>query len=515
MGEFYWPIAARPGIQRDSTKLDNDCFLDGEWVRFYNNKPKKMGGRKLIQAGNDKIIRNCYAVTRQGAIDLYQGRSDSLLVTRIDPNGNSSISRDRTPAGFVANDNYTWQFAEVLYGGIDHILAMPVPNLNDISNITPGTLYSGEVGNDAPLTVVNDDSSTPITASGGVVVIGNVIMIYGANGEIRWNNGDSISGTGHSWIIENTVVMGAENFVYAAPVRNGDVPGGLFWAIQGLVKATSTGVTTIDTHPQPQFDIAYVSYTSSLLSSNCVVNYDPYFYWIGKDTFYMYNGVVAEIDNQVNKLYFFQNLNFASRQKVFGFANTQYQEVWWGWALGEATENTNALILNKNYSTWFDTASFYRASGVNGSSLLPYPVLCSSILQTVDNINFTYPIWMHEIGLDEVVGAQQFAINSFIQSRYIDNQNNNAFVVDDILLDLIQSGNMTVQVTKQGYPRTTPVLSNLVEFTPTTEHLTMREKGNLLSFIFTSNTGGGDYFFGNTIVKITGDEDERPGPVNE
>lgn len=41
-------LTSSPGIQRDGTMLDSEAYTDGEWVRFQNGKPRKIGGFKWI-----------------------------------------------------------------------------------------------------------------------------------------------------------------------------------------------------------------------------------------------------------------------------------------------------------------------------------------------------------------------------------------------------------------------------------------------------------------------------------
>jgi len=510
MIEFDWHIRGRPEIQRDTTHFNNQSYIDGIWTRFYNQNPKKVGGYQFLAGGSNEIIRNIFEVSVPGGIDVFAGSASRLTVTFISIDGVAGVPRDRTPVGFTPNANFTWKFSLVVYNNIQYVLAIPLPNLQDINNMIPGTLYYGQTTTNLALTPVLDDGSVPIQATGGVTTIGNIIFVYGLNGLIRWNNGANITGPIASniqaWESNNTTIIGSENIIYAAPIRNGSVYGGLFWAVQGVLKATFTQYTAAegDLSSQPEFDFSYISYSSTILSSNCVVSYDPYFYWIGRDTFYIYNGTVSEIDNQTNKLFFFENLEQINSARVYGFFNTQFQEVWWGWANGEtATEN---------YQTWWDTANFNRSCGANTSSIFPYPILCDSSLFTPTN---SYPLWQHEIGVDQVYNGNTFAIPAYIQTKFVENPNKFTLVADDLIFDIEQSQNMTIQVSKQGYPRSTPMLSDPVTFSPQDEHLTLREKGNFLSFIFQSNQVGGDYYFGDTFIKITGDEDERPGPVNE
>ena len=45
-----------PGIQRDGTQFDSTGYIDGEWVRFYKGKPRKIGGHLLILMVNLKHL---------------------------------------------------------------------------------------------------------------------------------------------------------------------------------------------------------------------------------------------------------------------------------------------------------------------------------------------------------------------------------------------------------------------------------------------------------------------------
>lgn len=103
-------ISPEPGIQRDGTKFDTKRCIDGQWVRFYRGRPKKIGGQLLLDSGNNEIIRNIYNVDQQNDVtDCYLGRPSSLAVTSIS-NNNANPEFDRTPAGFSINENNNWTF---------------------------------------------------------------------------------------------------------------------------------------------------------------------------------------------------------------------------------------------------------------------------------------------------------------------------------------------------------------------------------------------------------------------
>jgi hypothetical protein len=103
------------------------------------------------------------------------------------------------------------------------------------------------------------------------------------------------------------------------------------------------------------FSFDTISDESSILSSQCVIEYDGIYYWAGVDRFLMYNGVVREVPNDLNLNWFFDNLNFEQRQKVFAMKIPRWGEIWWCFPYGDATECTHAVIFNVREQTWYDT----------------------------------------------------------------------------------------------------------------------------------------------------------------
>jgi hypothetical protein len=91
------------------------------------------------------------------------------------------------------------------------------------------------------------------------------------------------------------------------------------------------------------------------LAANSVIEYDGIFYWIGTDRFLMFNGVVREVENNLNLNFFFDNLNYAQRQKVFAYKVPRFGEIWWCFPFGDSTEPNHAVIYNVRENTWYDT----------------------------------------------------------------------------------------------------------------------------------------------------------------
>jgi hypothetical protein len=148
------------------------------------------------------------------------------------------------------------------------------------------------------------------------------------------------------------------------PLRGGpgNSPSALFWSADSLVRASYIG----GSGPVFQFDT--ISSQSSILSGQSVIEYDGVFYWIGTDRFLQFNGVVREVENNTNLNFFFDNLNYPMRQKVFALKVPRFGEIWWCFPKGESSEPNHAIIYNVRENTWYDTA---LPNGGRGAGLFP------------------------------------------------------------------------------------------------------------------------------------------------
>jgi len=211
-----------------------------------------------------------------------------------------------------------------------------------------------------------------IAVSGGVVTLHPYIFVYGNNGLIQ-NCG---AGNAQDWVSAdaNATNVASGKIVQGLPVRGGsNAPSGLFWSLDSLIRVSYTGGT--GTPPQFwRYDI--ISSQSSILSSQCAIEYDGIYYWIGVDRFLMYNGVVKEVPNSMNQNYFFDNLNYAQRQKVWACKVPRFGEVWWFYPRGDATECTDAIIYNVRENTWYDAGQALGARRSAGffSQVFAYPI---------------------------------------------------------------------------------------------------------------------------------------------
>ena len=190
-----------------------------------------------------------------------------------------------------------------------------------------------------------------ISVSGGVCMLYPYLFVYGNNGLIQ--NCDAGNFNNWSSGAANATNVASTKVVKGLPLRGGTTsPAGLFWTLDSLVRVTYAPTTVGSSVIYWRYDL--ITQQSSIMSSQCVIEYDGIYYWCGVDRFLQYNGVVQEIPNSQNQNWFFDNLNFSQRQKVWVSKVPRWGEIWWFYPRGDATECTDAIIYNVREKTWYD-----------------------------------------------------------------------------------------------------------------------------------------------------------------
>jgi hypothetical protein len=436
MAAKVFSLDTQPGIQRDGTVFDKMFYNDGEWVRFQRGRPRKIGGFRVISDQLTGPSRGIWVNPQNAFTSIFSGYNNGLQVLTIDNNGVGAGVGDFTLANFTQSNLNLWQFDgfyDVTGTGLQSLIAHPGQNLASIGNDNNTPVLIGDItaltmsqigvftasgtttnlsatvtlaasntligagqtvtgtGIPANTTVVSISTTTlvisnPATASGtvtltfnnnisvsgGVVSLHPYLFVYGNNGLIQ----NCSAGNTNDWVSAdaNAVNVASGKIVQGLPVRGGsNAPSGLFWSLDSLIRVSFIGGT--GTPPQYwRYDI--ISSQSSILSSQSAIEYDGVYYWCGVDRFLLYNGVVKEIPNTMNQNYFFDNLNYDQRQKVWVTKVPRFGEIWWFYPRGDATECTDAVIYNVRENTWYDAGEARGAQRSAGyfSQVFAYPV---------------------------------------------------------------------------------------------------------------------------------------------
>lgn len=351
-----------------------------------------------------------------------------------------------------------------------------------------------------------------ISVSGGIVMLFPYLFVYGNNGLIA----NCAAGDFNNWTSadSNQNNVASTKVVKGLPIRGGTTsPAGLFWTLDSLVRVSYAPTTVGSATLYWRYDL--ITQQTSILSSQCVIEYDGIFYWAGTDRFLMYNGVVQEIENNLNFNYFFDNLNYSQRQKVWATKIPRYGEIWWFFPSGNSTECNDAVIYNVREKCWYDSGEALgarRSAGVF-TEIFRKPVWAGWETNTTGE----YTLWQHETGTDMIYTNQVNAIESFIETNVIGVQaglvgsiqqpGDNLWTrCEKVEPDFVQSGNMELVITGKGYATDQDIESTPYVFGPSTLKIDMKEQRREMRLRFTSNVQNGDYFMGRVLLNIeTGD----------
>lgn len=435
------------GIQRDGTVFDKTYYSDGRWVRFQRGRPRKIGGYREIVNDLAGISRGIY-VNAQNAFNIvFNGYRDGIQSLSINNTGVGSGIIDMTLSNFTASDLNLWQFDSFTdaFGGAATLLAHPGQNLEFIDSTTNTPILGGPItgstmskigtftdsvtttsgsptltlaatniliekgqsisgiGIPSGATVISVVSTTVtisanatasgtvtatfdnnISVSGGVVVLHPYVFVYGNDGLIKNSSGGNID----DWVSAdaNETNVATSKIVKGLPVRGGsNAPSGLFWSLDSLVRVSYVGGVGT---PAQFWRYDLISSQSSILSSQSVIEYDGIYYWCGVDRFLLYNGVVKEIPNEFNQNYFFDNLNYAQRQKVYVTKVPRFGEIWWFYPKGDSTECNDAVIYNVREEKWYDAGQALGSRRSSGyfSQVFAFPINAGNEINAIGGL---------------------------------------------------------------------------------------------------------------------------------
>lgn len=485
-----FPVVSQPGIQRDGTTFDSPNWIDGQWCRWYNGRPQKMGGYQQMVGGLPNVPRGTFVVPNTPEYNIYIGDFESIKYFPADNASGLAIGPlvDRTPAGFGASPYNEWGF-DIMYSDLDNssvLVAQATQNLYAIDQTVNSPIYYGDALANTPLI------ETGFSTSGGFVVLHPYLFYFGNNGDVGWTVANNPTTS-----MDSARITGSK-IVAGVSTRGGNSsPAGLLWSLDSLIRVTQVGTTSVE------FAFDTVTSQSSILSSNGIIEYDGMYFWAAVDRFLVYNGVVQELPNNMSLQYFFDNLNYAQRQKVWATKYTKYGEIWWFYPSGTSVECDKAIVYNVREKSWYDT-SIGRSSGY-------YSQVFSKPIWTGNSPDGgPYSVWEHEVGVDQVINNVHTAIDSSCETSVI------AFVgigpggqpssTDKTVYaykfepDFVQTGDITLTVIGREYANAPPVTSINYVFDNTTDKVDLREQRRLMTLRFDSNEIGGYYQMGKCLL---------------
>jgi hypothetical protein len=491
-----YPLAFKPGVQRDGTSFQPDYCTDGQWIRFQRGIVKKIGGMKSLNAGHNKpFVTDILLVPYKHLIYLYLSCADqNAAISSYILTQDFQLSEDRgiisppPPPPSPIDPTLMWQSEVVINNNNKFVAFLGTRNKAGIAQDAASVLFAGTLFSQDRL--INIDIDPRI--SGGMCYSAPYLFLYGSDGLVQYSKNNNP----FDFTISNDPASGGaltisnDKVIWGKPIRGGaNSPSVLFWTLSSVVRITNVGDQEV------QFRADVISRSSSILSMKCVVEYDGLFFWPGTDRFFVYNGIVTEVPNTINLNYFFNNIDMNRRQDVFGVKNTKYGEIWWFYPVKGVEGNSRVVIYNKRENCWYDTA-LSRECGTFSDSL----GIMATYGKSITNPNFEPQLYFHEYGVGEFIEGVNYpipssfstavfslaAFNPIKQGPGLDRFINLKRIEPDFLMDRADN-EMQVIVNTRKYAQSPVISQDPITFTAATEKIDIRAQGRHITLTFNSS----------------------------
>ena len=143
----------------------------------------------------------------------------------------------------------------------------------------------------------------------------------------------------------------------------------------------------------------------SIMAPNAAVTVNNVTYWMGKDKFYMYTGVVSTLPCSLRQ-FIFDDINVDQAYQVFAGSNEGYNEVWWFYVSKNSGGTTVDRYVIYNYLDKVWTYGTMARTAWLQYGIQPNPVAA----------DYNNRLLYHEVGNDDVSTASPQPIEAYIQS---------------------------------------------------------------------------------------------------
>ena len=265
------------------------------------------------------------------------------------------------------------------------------------------------------------------------------------------------------------------------------------------------------------FGLQLLSSDTNIMGPNAWASVNNNMYWMGTDSFFVYDGRVNVLNCPLLR-YVFEDINREQSELVHSGTNKEFNEVIWFYCSGGSTPSFTIdryIIYNYRDDIWY-YGQLNRTAWVD-AGISSFPLATSG--------GFLYT---HDDGPNDgqPLGAEPKAINSYIQSAFMDIAEGDAFmltkkVIPDVTFETSETSNpvtgaalipavdMAVAVTKfpgaatqttdvAGTTLTRGVTTSSTTIDQYTNQVFIRARGRQLNFKLSSDTVGTQWQLGDT-----------------
>ena len=234
---------------------------------------------------------------------------------------------------------------------------------------------------------------------------------------VRWSDKESMT----NWDIDTTTTAGdiplgsGSTFVRAVETKREII----IWTDTAMYSMTFVGQPDI-------FAFTQISNNTTIISPNAVGNVDDVLFWMGRETFYKYDGRVQPMACPV-RFKIFGDMNTDRLRTIYAGINSEFTEAIWFYPSAGVQENDSYVVYNYGENVWYygklartawldrGVRSFPQATGVESN---PY-------------------LYNHENGNDN----DGSAISAYVESSQFDIGQGDVFsFVDRLIPDMTFNG---------------------------------------------------------------------------
>jgi len=233
--------------------------------------------------------------------------------------------------------------------------------------------------------------------------------------------------------------------------------------------------------PPYTFGVNLINDSTGLISPKGAVSTPAGVYWMGYDSFYVYNGAVQKIPCTVLS-YVFDNLNANQVFKVFGFSNSEFNEVGWYYPSGSNLNIDKYVVYNYAEQVW--TIGELTRTAWLDKGIVDYPRATEGQY-----------LYEHEFGYDADGSPMT---NVFIESSDFDIGDGESFgfvrrIIPDIkFLSNSDAGQVNAVLKTRNYPGDTLTTASTSVIESNTSKADVRARARQIVFRLESNDDAGD-----------------------
>lgn len=251
----------------------------------------------------------------------------------------------------------------------------------------------------------------------------------------------------------------------------------------------STDTTVYAMRPDSEFVFGFQTLgIAGCVSPNGMVEHNGIVYWMGTTNFYMYAGNIEVMPCDVRS-YVFDNINPLQLYKVYGWVNTEWNEIWWFYQDNNGTDCNRYVCYDYLQNIW-------HYGSRNMSAGIDLSVVSTTPLSTGTN-GYVYGL---ETGTDE----DGVAMLSTYATGSPQDHNRYSYIKKVIVNFKTLVGNMTIQFQTRYYPQNSVITSPTYNITSSTPYVCPRIRGDEFNMIFESDELGGDFWGANMETEVIG-----------